>query len=215
MQTVSEAHDHNVVRGRSNAAFFELMDGYIATKLGAQKRRILSEVPDSLVEIGAGTGANFRYFPPGTRVIAVDPNPAMAPGLRRSADRWGIELEHQLRPADSIDLPDDSVEAVVSTLVLCTVPDVRSTLDEVRRVLRPGGRFLFLEHVQADEGTMLHALQRTIRRPWRWAWEGCELVNDTPQAIDDAGFESVDARTFEMKGPFIPVRPSMAGVAVA
>jgi ubiquinone/menaquinone biosynthesis C-methylase UbiE len=204
----------NPVRGRINAAFFGLMDGYMHWKYGEMKSRLFADLPDVVVELGAGTGANFRYLPPGTRVIAIEPNHYMHARLARSACRWGIDLDIRGAGAERLDLPDECVDAVVCSLVLCTVEDPELALKEVRRILRPGGRFVCIEHVSAPPGTLLARLQRWVFRPWRWFFEGCHTHRDTAAVLTRAGFSSTDIRPFTWRSAFLPVRPQVAAVCV-
>lgn len=204
----------NPVRGPLNAAFFNVMDRYLHFKLGPSKRALFSDLPDHVVELGPGTGANLRYLRRGTRLTAIEPNPHMHASLRRNAARVGVELDLRACPAERLDLPDASADAVIATLVLCTVGDPAAALAEVRRVLRPGGRFICLEHVQAARGSSLHALQHAIRRPWKWAFEGCDLCRDTAGLLRDAGFRQVAVRSLHSDTVFVPIRPQIAATCV-
>ena len=109
------------VRGPFNALFFWLTGGLFDRLLGPHKRRLLADLPDTVVELGSGVGANLRYLAPGSRLIAVEPNPAMHRRLRRAARRRGVRLDVRQVPAERTDLPDESADVVVSSLVLCTV----------------------------------------------------------------------------------------------
>jgi SAM-dependent methyltransferase len=205
----------NRVRGPVNAAFFWLARGMFDRLLGPHKRRLLVDLPATVVELGSGVGANLRYLQPGTTLVAVEPNPAMHPRLRQEARRRGVRLDVHAVPAERLDLPDASVEVVVSSLVLCTVADPAQVLAEVRRVLRPGGRFVFVEHVAAAEGTRLRRLQGWVRRPWAWCFEGCSCERDLGSALGGAGFASVDVERYRLRSPFLPFNPQIAGVATA
>lgn len=213
--TGSSTGTANPVRGPLNAGFFRLVDGYVHRVLGERKTALFADLPGEVVEIGPGTGANMRYYPAGTRVVAIEPNPHMHPGLRRSAARHGVELDVRTAGAEATGLRDGSVDAVVSTLVLCTVPDQDAALAEVRRILRPGGRLLFLEHVAAAPGTALSGLQRVLRRGWTWAFEGCDLRRHTAERLEAAGFTAVVAERYRMRSVFWPVNEQVAGVATA
>ena len=147
----------NPARGRFNSTFFSVMGGYINWHLHKRKTKAFADLSPSVVEIGSGVGANLRYLPSGARLIAIEPNPYMHARLRRAARRRGVDLEIRSVVGERIDLPDTSAEAVISSLVLCTVRDPAAVLAEIRRILRPGGRFRFAEHVAAR-----------LRTPTRW-----------------------------------------------
>jgi ubiquinone/menaquinone biosynthesis C-methylase UbiE len=203
------------VRGPVNAAFFQLAGGTFDRLLRVHKRRVYADLPDSVVELGAGVGANLRYLARGTRLIAVEPNPAMHGRLRRAARRSGVHLDLRSVPAERTLLPDASAEVVLSSLVLCSVTDPGQVLAEVRRVLRPGGRFVFVEHVAATEGTALRRIQRWVRRPWAWAFEGCSCERDLATLVRAAGFDRVDIESYRLRSPFLPFNTQIAGVATA
>ena len=200
-------------RGRFNAAFFHLMDGYIDWHLRRYKQAAFSDLPDTVVEIGSGVGANFRYIRPGTKVIAVEPNPYMHRSLLLAAERRKIELEIRDVVGERIDLPDESADAVISSLVLCTVEHPGQVVSEVRRVLRPGGRYSYLEHVAAEEGTLTRRVQGSVRRPWAWLFEGCSCERDLRAVIRSAGFDSVDDKGYRIHTPFLPFNTQIAGTA--
>ncbi len=165
-------------RGRFNAAFFAVMGPYIEWNVRGHKRRIFADLPRTVVEIGSGVGANLRYLPPGSTLVAVEPNVHMHGRLRAAAERHGVHLDLRDRVAERTELPDRSVDSVISSLVLCTVTDPAEVLAEVRRILRPGGTYRFVEHVAAPAGTPTRALQRALRRPWAWTFEGCSCERD-------------------------------------
>lgn len=207
-------HGENPLRGRANAAFFHLMDGYMHWKYAALKTDLFRSLPRVLLEIGAGAGANLRYFAPGTRVIAAEPNRFMHAKLAARARRSGVELEVHDSGAEALAMPDGSVDAVVSSLVLCTVPDPEGAVREVLRVLKPGGRFVCIEHVAAPPNTVVGRIQRAVCRPWRWLFEGCHTHRDTAGLLERAGFSDVAIRRFTWSSAFVPVRPQIAAVCV-
>jgi SAM-dependent methyltransferase len=211
--TMQPAYRPNRVRGPLNALFFTVLDGYADSLLRPQKQTLFADLPTTVVELGAGVGANLRYLPARTRLIAVEPNPAMHARLRAKAARAQIGLELHSTVGERLDLPDASVDAVISSLVLCTVPDPVGVVAEVHRVLRPGGHYAFLEHVAAPEGTTLRHLQRAVRRPWSWLFEGCSCERDLRTVIEGAGFAETTIGAHWMRGPFLPANSQIAGVA--
>ena len=202
-------------RGRFNAWFFTALDSYINWLVRDRKHTVFAGLPAEVVEIGPGVGANFRYLPPGCRLTAVEPNPYMHCALRRRAARRGIDVQIRGVTGDAIDLEDQSIDAVISSLVLCTVADPGQVLSEIRRILRPGGRYAFVEHAAAPDGTVLRGIQRAVRRPWAWVFEGCSCERDLAAVIRAAGFASVEISQYRLRSPFIPVNTQIAGTAIA
>jgi SAM-dependent methyltransferase len=203
------------MRGRFNAWFFTALDSYINWLVRDHKRAVFSGLPAELVEVGPGVGANFRYLPPGCRLTAIEPNPYMHSALQRRAARHGIGVQIRSITGDAIDLDDQSVDAVISSLLLCTVADPGQVVSEIRRILRPGGRYAFLEHAVAPDGTFLRRVQRAVRRPWAWVFEGCSCERDLAAVIRAAGFASVEIGEYRLRSPFVPVNTQIAGTAIA
>lgn len=205
--------DHPVL-GRFNSAFFWLMGGYLDRHMRRHKAEVFADLPGTVVELGPGVGANLRYLPAGARLIGIEPNRHMHARLRKAARAHGVDLEVRSIVAEQVDLPDASVDAVISSLVLCSVDDPEAVLAEVRRILRPGGRFSFAEHVVADPGTGTRTAQRLLRRPWAWLFEGCSCERDLAGLIRSAGFGRVDLRPYRIHSPFLPFNTHIAGTAV-
>jgi SAM-dependent methyltransferase len=212
--TASRFESHSG-RGPFNATFFHLMDPILQLNLGGHKRRVFADLPHEVVEIGSGVGANLRYLPEGAKLIAVEPNRYMYPQLSWAAHRRGITLDLRRRMAEDTGLPDQSVDCVISSLVLCTVADPAPVLAEIRRILRPGGTFRFAEHVVAKPRTVTRLAQRLFRRPWAWVFEGCSCERDLEHFIRAAGFASVDVERYRIFTPFVPFNAQIAGVATA
>lgn len=179
---------------------------------GDRKRGLLGGLSGTVVEIGAGAGPNARYLARGTRWVAVEPNVHFHRHLREAADAHGLDLRIVGGVAERLPLMDGEADAVISTLVLCSVDSVASSLAEIRRVLTPGGRFVFIEHVAAREGSALRRLQRWFRAPWGVVADGCRPDRETLEAIEEAGFASVEAERFRLRAGL--VAPHVAGVAI-
>jgi len=208
------AREGNPIRGRFNAWFLAKAEPGMHREYGETKRRLFGDIPDTLVELGPGSGANFRYYPRGTRVIAVEPNPMMLDRMHSQAERHEIRIDLRHAGAEGMEVESESVDLVVSTLVLCSVVDPDRVVAEVKRVLRPGGRFAFLEHVAAPPGTSKRKLQDTIHRPWHWLGEGCNLSRDTAGTLSRAGFASLQIERFESGWSWAPWAPHIAGIAI-
>ena len=204
----------NPVRGRLNAWFFAALDGYMHRKYAGIKSRLLADAPPVVVELGPGAGANLRYLRAGTRLIAVEPNVRMHDVLRRRAREFGIELDLRGLSGEQLDLPSASADFVFSSLVLCSVDSPDQVLAEVRRVLRPGGRFSCVEHVAAPAGSKINGLQRAIKRPWKWVFEGCDLCRDTGGTLRSAGFARVDVQPLVLPTVVVPIRHQIAATCI-
>jgi ubiquinone/menaquinone biosynthesis C-methylase UbiE len=209
---MTSRNGHKRIRSRLNALFMAGVDTYMDKVYGGRKRRLFTRLPAEVVEIGAGAGANMRYYPAGTRLIAIEPNPCMHPYLRRRARRYQMDLDIRTIHGEAIDLPDASASAVVATLVLCSVTDPRQVIAEIRRILKSGGRFIFLEHVAAPEKSFLSRWQQWLHRPWHYLSEGCHLQRKSHTLVAEAGFQQVEMDCF-MLGPALPFRPHIFGTA--
>ena len=181
--------------------------------LREMRRDLLAEARGRTVDIGAGTGANVGLFPPAvTELVLAEPGEHMAKRLRRKVAESGDEGEVLEAGAERLPFADDSIDTVVFTLVLCTVPDQAAALAEARRVLRPGGRMLFLEHVRSEE-PRLARWQDRLQRPWRFLADGCNCNRDTAAAIGRAGFAIERLEHDTMPKAIPPVRPLIRGAA--
>lgn len=179
-----------------------------------RKQSLFSALHDGdVVEIGPGSGPNLRYYPQNIHWIGIEPNPFMHPYLKQEAERLGINIDIRNGTAEHLEVDDNSVDAVVSSLVLCSVADLPGTLQEIRRILKPNGRFFFLEHVAAPQGTWLRRVQSGIRPLWKALADGCHPDRETWVALENAGFKSVKYQHF--RAPAVPpiVSPQIIGVA--
>ncbi len=181
--------------------------------MGERRSRLVSGASGEVLEIGGGTGANLPYYHDVRRVVITEPDPFMREKLWPKLTRTNVPVEVSDAGAQDLPFADDSFDVVVSTLVLCTVPDQRDALAEVRRVLRPGGRLLFLEHVRGT-GRMISRWQDHVAPLWGRLFAGCHPNRDTVASIEAAGFEVRDPERFKPPVPFSGLVPSVQGVAV-
>ncbi len=174
-----------------------------------QRAQLIPQASGVVLEIGCGSGTNFSLYDPDrvSHLYALEPSPGMLSKARRRAGELGVGASIELieAGAGACGLPDQSVDTVELTFVLCTIPDWQSALAEVRRVLRPDGRVLFAEHGLApDEGVA--RWQRRIEPVWRPLAGGCHLTRDTLSMLRSAGFEPQQAET-----GYLPRTPRIAG----
>jgi SAM-dependent methyltransferase len=177
--------------------------------MASRKTSLFSGLRGTLLELGPGGGHNFRYFDPSIHWIGLEPNPFCHPWLKKRAEARGIAAEIRLGSGEAIPAPDASVDNVVATLVLCTVPDPRRTLGEILRVLKPGGKFAFIEHVAAPKETGMRSVQRMIRPLWKRTSGGCHPDRETEELIVGAGFRNVRIERFKVSMSVIA--PHIAG----
>jgi SAM-dependent methyltransferase len=179
--------------------------------VAGEKALLLASVSGTVLEIGPGGGVNLAFLRPDVHWLGVEPNPFFHERLRDRAARLHLDAEVKLGTAEALPVPDRSVDAVLGSLVLCSVREPAAALREIRRVLRPGGRFVFVEHVGAEPGTLLRAAQRSVRPVWAALSDGCHPDRDTAKLIESAGFSRVDLRRFRL--PIPVMSPHIAGVA--
>ncbi len=177
------------------------------------KRSLLGKLQGRVLEIGPGAGANLSYYPTDIDWIGVEPNLFMHPYIRQEADRHGLKnIELHGERAETLPVKDASVDTVVSTYVLCSVADIDATLKDIQRVLKPGGTFVFIEHVAAIDGTWTRTVQDGITPIWKTVFDRCHPNRETWICLEDAGFESVSYQPFRLSVPI--VSPHIAGVAI-
>lgn len=181
--------------------------------LGARRRELLRDAVGRVLEIGAGTGANLSHYPAIRELVLAEPDAAMRRRLVPRLDGLAFPVEVIDAAAEELPLDDASVDAVVSAFVLCSVDDSARALAEARRVLRPGGRLLFIEHVRA--GGRAARWQDRVTPAWRRLAAGCHPNRDSVGAIRRAGFAVTELRRVD-DVPALPLaRPIVAGVGQA
>ena len=185
-----------------------------AACLSEWRAKLLATASGDVLEVGAGTGANLDHYPKAlSQLVLAEPDAYMRQRLsKRCGAHGGLRVEVVDAGLEKLPMADESFDVVVSTLVLCSVPSVEQALAQVFRVLRPGGRFYFLEHVAADS-TAAFAWQRRVEPLWRFVAGKRHVTRSTERAIEAAGFEFdvIQREPLRRAVPFI--RPSIRGVA--
>jgi ubiquinone/menaquinone biosynthesis C-methylase UbiE len=185
--------------------------------LGAWREELLSDLTGNVAEIGAGTGLNLPHYPRSVAHLTMaEPDPAMRKYLvKRRADAVvrAREVDIVDASAERLPFPDASLDAVVGTLVLCSVADPPGVLAEVRRVLKPGGAYVFLEHGPAEEGTPRLRWQRRLDPLWSFLMAGCHLTRRSDVAIEAAGLRMETSQRESMRKAWPILRPTLRGVA--
>jgi len=180
--------------------------------LSAWRSALLASVAGEVLEIGAGTGVNLQYYPAAAEhIVLSEPDPHMRRILSRRLAATPAPPNCSVVAEDSqaLSFADTTFDAVVCTFVLCSVRDVRQSLGEAFRVLRPGGRLVFLEHVADREHPRRLRWQRFVEPFWRCIADNCHLTRDTAASIELAGFELLD-----LIRETVPVGPRFASPTV-
>ena len=182
----------------------------------AHRRETLAGLRGRVIEIGAGNGRNFGFYPAAvSEVVAVEPEPYLRALAGEAATRAPVPIRVVDAVAGALPFDADSFDAAVACLVLCTVPDPPAALAQLRRVLRPDGELRFLEHVHAERGPLRALLSiADATRLWPCLAGGCHPARDTLRAIEDAGFDVAHVRRFDFSpGPPLPAIPHILGRA--
>ena len=177
-----------------------------------RKTSLLGGLRGTVLEIGTGTAINLPFLSTGVRWIGLDPNPFLPPYVQASVRDSSITAFFGAGVAEALPAFNGSVDAVISTLVLCSVRDPAIALREVIRILKPGGRFVFIEHVAAPSGTSTRRWQTLVSPLWKWLGDGCHPDRETWRWIEAAGFADVQYEKFHL--PLPVAGPHIAGFAV-
>lgn len=157
------------------------------------RQTIVKRARGTVLEIGVGPGVNFVHYDPArtTKILALEPNPGMRRLAQRERARTPIDVAFLDLPGERIPLGDSAVDTVLSTFTLCTIPAVGEAIDEVRRVLKPGGRLIFVEHGLSPD-PRIRRWQRWTEPIPHWLFEGCHVTRDIPALIEAGGFRIDD-----------------------
>lgn len=199
--------------------FFARLYHYVLGREGRKmvrcRRELLEGLRGTVVEVGPGNGPNFALYPTTVdRVIAVEPEPYLREKAAIAASNATVPVSVLAGSADDLPVGNDEADAVLLTLVLCSVPDQRRALGEVARVLKPTGELRVFEHVGAHQPAAQAALRAAEKVFWRRAFGNCHPTRHTLEAIEHAGFDTSGIERFVMQaGPLEPPLPYIRGVA--
>lgn len=190
------------------ARFYDpVMRGMEERFLREKRRQLLTGTSGRILEVGAGTGANFELYPPGAEVLAIEPSGAMMRHARKKLNKLksGARIElleagvEERRVAEAV--PAGGFDFIVCTLVLCTVPDLKGAIRRFRQWLRPGGQLLVIEHIH-DNRQPNRWLQSAVTPAWKHLAEGCHLDRPTDELLKTGGFRVVEEAYFYRWVPF-------------
>ena len=197
------------------AVYDRCMRGSEEACLAQWRAELLRDLSGAVLEVGAGTGVTLPHYPRSiARLVLCEPDAHMQRKLKKKADAPALrDIEISDASLDSLPFKAGEFDAVVCSLVLCSVPDQRAALAEIARVLKPGGRLVFLEHVAADGRPARLKWQRRIEPVWKHLMGNCHLTRRTEAAIAAAGFEIERIQRESIRKALPIVRPSIHGIA--
>jgi ubiquinone/menaquinone biosynthesis C-methylase UbiE len=169
-----------------------------------QRQKVVPEAAGEVLEVGFGSGLNVPFYDPSKvgKIWALEPSQGMRRKAQPAVDESVMDIEFIDLPGEQIPLDDNSVDTVLVTYTLCTIPDAEAALQGMRRVLKPSGRLLFIEHGKAPDADVLR-WQNRLNSPWSRIAGGCQMNRDIPALIDAGGFDiRIDERMY-IPGPKI------------
>ena len=169
-------------------------------KINEGRKSILSKITEEeIVEIGFGTGINLKFYPQNVKkIIGVDSNNGMLKQAQKKISNGRFQIELLEQSSESLPFPDNSINAVASTYTLCSIKEINTALKEIHRVLKPGGKYYFLEHGLADNPKTQKWQHRLNPVQNIWA-DGCNLNRDMKFLITNAGLKIVELKNYYMK----------------
>lgn len=178
------------------------------------KEKLLTPLSGNILEIGPGVGNNLQYFSKGSKWIGVEPNLAMHPYLQDSLTSLALNGSLYPHHAEELkEIPNHSQDYVISTLVLCSVNNLQKALSEIFRVLKWGGKLLFLEHVADEENLLRAAVQTGVKPVWKIIGDGCHPDRRTGSYIQRMPFSDTHIENLSIGSRISPVRPHIMGWA--
>jgi ubiquinone/menaquinone biosynthesis C-methylase UbiE len=169
--------------------------------LGPKRQRLLQDLQGTVLEVGAGTGVNFRYYPKDVRVIAIEPSNAMLRQAQKKVPTYPNVVLLQAKVEDNAlitpHMPEGGFDAIICSLVLCTIPDLEASFKYFKSWLKPGGQLLVLEHICAEEKWKC-GLHTAVNPVWRGLAQGCNLNRHTDQLLKESGFEPIWEHHFKL-----------------
>ena len=194
------------------AAWYDLLNSGVEGRVVPYRKRTAGMARGDVLEIGGGTGANLPYYPQASNITFVEPDRHMVRRLRRNIARQECDATVVQQIGESLPFADASFDAVVTTLVLCMVHDADAVVQEARRVLKPGGAFLFYEHVLSPRSRG-RWWQHKLNPIWKCLTTGCNLNRDLTASIRSAGFTSVELEAFDLSVGLPVTIPNIVGAA--
>ena len=183
--------------------------------LNQWRSELLEKVQGDILEIGSGTGLNLKHYPDTiNQLVLSEPDKNMRHQLKKRIDALGRkDVSIVGNEAENLDFPDQSFDYIVSTLVLCSVNDQFQALTRLKRLLRPNGKLIFLEHVAAEDNPKLLQWQKRIQPFWRFIAGNCHLARNTASVIKKVGFSRIELEKATFLGAPSIVGPIIKGVA--
>ena len=196
------------------AAWYDLLNSGVEGRVVPYRKRTAGYAWGDVLEIGGGTGANLRYYPADAKLTFIEPDAHMIRRLSRHVRSQDRDADIVQQVGESLPFADASFDSVVTTLVLCMVRDPDEVVREVRRVLRPGGAFLFYEHVVSPRSRG-RWWQDRLNPLWKFATTGCNLNRDLTASIEGAGFSDIEVEAFDLSVRLPVTIPNIVGIAKA
>lgn len=167
-----------------------------------QRAKVVPLARGRVLEVGIGSGLNLSFYDPGKveKVFGLDPSPELQVKARKRAAEAGVDVDWLALSSERIPLPDDSVDSIVITYTMCTIPDVHTALLEMRRVLKPGAKMLFSEHGTAPDESV-RRWQDRLNPLWGKISGGCNINRDVPKMLESAGLVVEEIQTMYLPGP--------------
>ena len=211
-----QARDREPYRHPIFARCYTWLSEHSEGRVGEYRRALVAGLSGRVVDVGAGNGLNFAHYPPEVEhVLAVEPEPHLRGVAQRKARTAAVRIDVVHGFAEALPADDQSCDAAVCSLVLCSVPDQAAALAEIRRVLRPGGQLRIFEHVRADTPGMARLQRLLDATVWPQLAGGCHTARDTVTAVERAGLtlEHIERFRLPESGIQSPVSSLVLGTA--